>query len=218
MYSLKRLGVFSCLLVLAASAVGAPVSTNVSACVNTTTGAVRIVASTSLCVAGEIGMSWAVTGAVGPIGPQGPAGTAGATGPAGTPGAAGATGPAGPQGTTGATGVAGATGPAGTPGANGAIGPAGPQGTAGATGAAGAQGPVGPTGLTGATGPAGPIGPRTDGPGRRGAGVAAGGHDLGGQSHAAKLIGHPLGRPLHVGPVLRPRSASIPSAWTFFRS
>jgi len=156
--SLKYVGVLAFSLLASSAAMAAPVSSNVSACFNSSTGLVRIVASTSLCVGGEIGMSWAVTGAVGPIGPQGPAGTAGATGPAGTHGAAGATGPAGPQGTTGATGVAGATGPAGTPGANGAIGPAGPQGTAGATGAAGAQGPVGPTGLTGSTGPAGPTG------------------------------------------------------------
>ena len=62
MYSLKRLGVLSCLLFVASAAMAAPVSTNVSACVNSTTGAVRIVASTSLCVAGEIGMSWALVG------------------------------------------------------------------------------------------------------------------------------------------------------------
>ena len=43
----------------------APVSTNISACVNSTTGAVRIVASTSLCVAGETGMAWALVGPTG---------------------------------------------------------------------------------------------------------------------------------------------------------
>jgi len=47
----------------------APVSTNIYACVNSTTGAVRIVASTSLCVAGETGVSWALTGPTGPPAP-----------------------------------------------------------------------------------------------------------------------------------------------------
>ncbi|MGD0682525.1 MAG: hypothetical protein ABR990_10770 [Terracidiphilus sp.] len=83
------------------AALAAPVSTNVSACVNSTTGAVRIVASTSLCVAGETGMSWALAGPSGPAGPQGPAG------------ATGATGAQGPQGLLGNSGPAGATGPAG---------------------------------------------------------------------------------------------------------
>jgi len=155
MYSLKRMGVFSCLLSMATAAVAAPVSSNVSACVNSSTGAVRIVTSTALCVAGEIGMSWAVTGAVGPAGPQGPAG---AQGPAGS---AGQIGPAGPQGTpgvagpTGATGLTGSTGPTGPAGAQ---GPAGPTGATGATGATGSQGPQGLLGNTGPQGLQGPAG------------------------------------------------------------
>jgi len=80
----------------------APASTNITACVSSTNGAVRIVASTSLCVAGETGMSWAL---VGPTGPAGPAGAAGATGNTG------ATGPQGPAGPAGATGAAGSSGP-----------------------------------------------------------------------------------------------------------
>ena len=58
----------------------APASTNIDACVNSSTGTVRIVASTSLCVAGETGLTWALSGATGPQGPTGPAGAAGATG------------------------------------------------------------------------------------------------------------------------------------------
>src|ERR1035438_7617407 len=95
MSSLRNLGVLVSALLAGASAMAAPASTNVYACINSTTGAVRIVASTNLCIAGETGMSWALVGPVGAPGPQGPAGVAGAQGPAGaagTPGAAGATG------------------------------------------------------------------------------------------------------------------------------
>ena len=173
MFSLKRLGVFSCLLFVAAAAMAAPVSTNISACVNTTTGAVRIVGSTSLCVAGETGMAWALVGATGTQGPAGPAGAQGLAGPAGSQGPAGATGqtgpagvagPAGPTGASGQTGPAGVAGPAGPTGATGAqgaqgpVGPTGLTGATGATGAQGAQGPTGPAGATGATGPQGPQG------------------------------------------------------------
>ena len=135
MSSLKYVGVLAFTLLAGTAALAAPVSTNISACVNSTTGAVRIVASTSLCVAGEIGTSWAVTGAVGPTGPQGPAG------------------PAGPQGATGLQGATGATG------AQGPIGNTGPQG---ATGATGAQGLMGNPGAEGPTGPQGPAGPLTN--------------------------------------------------------
>jgi hypothetical protein len=128
MSSLKYVGVLAFLLLASTAAMAAPVSSNISACVNNSTGAVRIVASTSLCVAGEIGTSWAVTGAVGPTGPQGPAG------------------PAGPQGPQGATGATGAQGPIGNTGPQGTTGPAGPAGATGATGSTGAAGPAGPQG------------------------------------------------------------------------
>ncbi|MFZ1084938.1 MAG: hypothetical protein WAN35_08235 [Terracidiphilus sp.] len=129
----KSLGVLFCALLLGAAAIAAPVSTNISACINTTTGAVRIVNSTNLCVAGqETGTSWAL------IGPAGSAGTPGAPGPAGPQG------PAGAAGSTGATGATGATGPAGPAGPE---GPAGPAGPTGATGPAGPQGGAAPTSL-----------------------------------------------------------------------
>jgi hypothetical protein len=80
MSSLKYVGVLAVSLLGNTAVMAAPVSTNISACVNSSTGAVRIVSSTSLCVEGEIGTSWAVTGAVGPTGPAGPAGPTGAAG------------------------------------------------------------------------------------------------------------------------------------------
>jgi hypothetical protein len=177
MFSLKSLavsGVCAASLLAAVPAMAGPTTSSIAACVNTSTGAVRIVASLSDCVAGETGVTWAVSGPVGPQGPVGPAGITGApgsAGPAGAPGPAGATGPIGATGATGATGAAGPIGPAGATGAvgaTGAIGPIGPAGAtgpagaigpAGATGAAGPVGPAGPAGATGAFGPAGPVGP-----------------------------------------------------------
>jgi hypothetical protein len=145
MSSLKHLGVFVSALLAGTAAMAAPVSTNISACVNSTTGAVRIVASTSLCAGGETGMSWALVGPVGPTGPQGPAGANGPSGPAGPTGAHGGTGATGPQGLIGNTGVAGAQGP---PGLGGAPGATGPQGPAGATGPPGSYGTgAAPTGI-----------------------------------------------------------------------
>jgi hypothetical protein len=81
-----------------------------------------------------------------------------------TMGAAGPEGPAGPIGPQGLTGDTGATGPQGPPGATGAIGPQGPPGDTGAIGpqglpgATGAIGPQGPPGATGAMGPQGATG------------------------------------------------------------
>jgi hypothetical protein len=121
MSSRNSLGVLVCSLLLGTAAMAAPLATQVNACVNSTTGAVRIVSSTTLCVAGESGMTWALVGPAGPIGPPGPAGatgSAGAIGPAGGVGPAGAVGPAGPTGPTGPTGATGATGPAASVPAN----------------------------------------------------------------------------------------------------
>ncbi|MGD0788074.1 MAG: collagen-like protein [Terracidiphilus sp.] len=168
MSSLKCVTALGLSLIAGSAAMAAPASTAIAACVNTTTGAVRIVSSLSLCVAGETGITWALAGPTGPAGPAGPAGAAGAQGPAGP---AGSTGPAGAAGPAGATGPAGPAGPAGATGATGSTGPAGPagsQGPIGNTGPAGAQGPAGPQGLmgnpgtngtNGATGPPGPAGP-----------------------------------------------------------
>ena len=99
MISIQHFGTIAAVLAASATAWAAPVTTTISACVNDTTGAVRIVSSTSLCIAGqETGLSWALTGPVGATGPQGPAG------PQGPTGATGPEGPAGPQGPAGTGG------------------------------------------------------------------------------------------------------------------
>jgi len=116
MSSLKHLGVLVSALLVGTAAMAAPVLTNIYACVNNSTGAVRIVASTSFCVAGETGMSWALVGPTGPTGATGPAGATGSqgpTGPTGVTGSAGSQGPAGANGTTGPDGATGPEGPAG---------------------------------------------------------------------------------------------------------
>ncbi len=165
MFSLRILPILGVSLFVTEAALAAPTSTQITACVNQTTLAVRIVPSPSQCVAGESVVSWAVTGPVGPTGATGPAGPMGLPGANGAPGIAG---PAGPMGATGAAGPAGTPGVNGVAGAPGPIGPPGPMGTPGVNGVAGApgpagptgpQGPSGPTGAQGAQGPAGPTGP-----------------------------------------------------------
>jgi hypothetical protein len=84
-------------------------------CVNTRTGALRLVPATATrCTTGEQAVTWSYRGA------PGPRGATGATGPRGLPGATG------PQGATGAQGPQGLSGPQGP------TGPAGPQGDSGA--------------------------------------------------------------------------------------
>jgi len=117
---------------------GAVTTGLIYACVNNSSGTIKIVSATAECSNNEISLVWNATG---------PQGATGATGPQG---AAGPTGATGPQGVTGASGPQGATG---------ATGPNGSSGAAGATG------PQGPGGATGATGPAGPAGPAGGGPG-----------------------------------------------------
>jgi hypothetical protein len=103
----------------------APISADaqqIFACVNATSGAVRIVAQGVACRTPESLVTWNV---VGPQGPPGPAGPAGALGP---PGPQGPAGPAGPQGSAGQQGPAG---PQGMSGGRGPYGPAGPKGEPG---------------------------------------------------------------------------------------
>lgn len=95
----------------------------IRACVNKSTGIMRLVGPEAKCKRSERLVIWNVQG---PVGPQGIAGPAGSTG---------ATGPAGPTGPTGASGSSGGSGPAGP------AGPAGANGADGATGATGATGP-----------------------------------------------------------------------------
>jgi hypothetical protein len=68
------------------------------ACVNNTTGAVKIVNSTTTCATGTHKIQWNQTGPRGPVGPAGPQGVAGPTGPQGSSGLQGPAGPQGPPG------------------------------------------------------------------------------------------------------------------------
>ncbi len=100
----------------AASAATAP-ATVIVACVNKTTGDVRIVATGVLCTTKEAVVRWNVKGPAGPEGPKGAIGARGEVGPAGPRGATGARGPQGVQGFTGGTGPSGPQGPGGFNGA-----------------------------------------------------------------------------------------------------
>ena len=80
----------------------------ISACVNNSSGAVKIVGPTDTCPNNWSAVSWNAEG------PAGPAGPTGAAGPKGDTGAVGATGATGATGNTGATGATGSTGAAGT--------------------------------------------------------------------------------------------------------
>jgi hypothetical protein len=147
-------------------------SGHINACVNNTTGMVRLVPSqlpapfnttcnttTTSPVLLESPLQWNQVGPAGPQGVQGAKGDKGDKGDTGAAGAAGQPGPQGPQGLKGDTGAAGATGPAGPIGPNGAAGAVGPQGPAGPIGMTGLTGPQGATGLPGDVGPVGPAGP-----------------------------------------------------------
>ena len=100
----------------AAGAAAAATSGTINACVNNSSGELKIVGATATCGTNETLLTWNQQGPQGIQGPAGPKGDTGATGPAGTNGTNGidgATGPTGPKGDTGATG------PAGTNGTNG---------------------------------------------------------------------------------------------------
>ncbi len=111
------------------------------ACVNNSSGTIKMTGASGVCANNEQRIVWNQEG---PQGLPGAAGEPGATGPAGEPGAAG---PAGEPGEAGPAGEPGAAGPTGEPGA------AGPAGPAGEPGPAGAQGPTGPQGERGPAGP-----------------------------------------------------------------
>ena len=75
------------------------------ACVNNSSGEVKIVSASTVCNNNFAKISWDVAGAQGPPGPAGPTGPAGPIGPIGSTGPTGATGPAGPAGAQGAPGI-----------------------------------------------------------------------------------------------------------------
>jgi len=89
------------------------------ACVNNSSGTIKIVTATTQCSNNEIQLVWNAEG------------VAGLTGATGATGASGATGATGASGATGATGATGASGADGATGATGSQGPTGPEGPAG---------------------------------------------------------------------------------------
>jgi hypothetical protein len=98
------------------------------ACVNNSSGTIKVISATGTCGSNEIKLVWNTQGPQGVPGPQGPTGAIGAAGPQGE------TGPQGIPGPQGATGMAGAQGPAGPQGATGPTGATGPQGAPGISG------------------------------------------------------------------------------------
>jgi hypothetical protein len=102
----------ACVVTLALAPISADAQ-QIFACVNATSGAVRIVAQGAACRTPESLVTWNVVGPQGPPGPAGPAGALGPPGPQGPAGPAGALGPPGPQGPAGPPGP---PGPKGDPG------------------------------------------------------------------------------------------------------
>ena len=162
---MKRLSVIAVAFIGATSApIGAArAADQIYACVNASSGEIKLVAQNAACKNNETLVVWNVVGPQGMIGPAGPVGPQGPIGPIGP------VGPLGPQGPAGVNGAQGPIGPAGANGAQGAIGPAGPQGPIGPVGANGAagpigpvgpQGPIGPVGANGVAGAIGPVGPQ----------------------------------------------------------
>src|SRR5688500_11366737 len=88
---------------------------HIYACVNNSSGTIKIVTQIESCAAGATRYDWNSVGIQGPTGAEGPTGATGATGaigPTGATGPTGAEGPTGPAGASGATGGTGASGPA----------------------------------------------------------------------------------------------------------
>lgn len=99
-----------CAFFTAAQLPAAAATVTYFACINNSSGAIRIVNQSTVCSSSEHKIQW---NQAGPQGPQGPKGATGATGAQGPKGATGAT---GPQGATGATGPQGPQGPQGPAG------------------------------------------------------------------------------------------------------
>jgi hypothetical protein len=113
---MKHLSIFG-VAFLASLALGpngvARAADQIFACVNTSSGEIKLVAPNAICRNNETLVVWNVVGPqglIGPVGPPGPAGPAGPQGVQGPPGLAGAPGPQGPAGSRGSTGPAGPPG------------------------------------------------------------------------------------------------------------
>ncbi|MGH9604582.1 MAG: hypothetical protein ACRD3N_02665 [Terracidiphilus sp.] len=96
MRCVKILAIGASMLLTGTEAMAGPAATTIDSCVNNSTGAVRIVASSAACnLSKEHFVTWA---AVGPAGPTGATGSQGLMGSAGNTGATGQAGPAGAAG------------------------------------------------------------------------------------------------------------------------
>jgi hypothetical protein len=130
----------SVVALMSSQSVFAAGTSTINACVNKTTGVVRIVTK---CTSKEKVITWNQTGVAGSKGDTGDTGSKGDTG---SMGPQGLTGPAGPQGVQGPLGLQGVQGPTG---AQGFTGPQGLQGLVGPMGPQGPQGIQGPAGSSG---------------------------------------------------------------------
>ena len=85
-------GIVAFFLGSASLSVGLAATGVIDACVNNSSGTIKIVSAPTQCSNNEIRLVWNADGVAGPTGPEGP------TGPTGPQGLAGATGPQGPAG------------------------------------------------------------------------------------------------------------------------
>lgn len=83
---LKMLRVATVLIASSIAFEGRAAAQAIEGCVKTNSGAIRILAAGSSCLASEVPVSWNVAGIPGPPGPQGPQGAQGPTGPQGPAG------------------------------------------------------------------------------------------------------------------------------------
>jgi hypothetical protein len=122
------------------------------ACVNNSSGTIKMIDASKTCDKSEVKIEWNQVGPKGDKGDKGDTGDTGQQGLQGVQGPIGDTGTQGPQGVQGPIGDTGAQGPQGVQGPIGNTGPQGPQGVQGPIGDTGPQGPKGDTGTTGPKG------------------------------------------------------------------
>ena len=92
-----------------------PTNDLVHACVNHSSGSIKIVDADDRCKKNWTPLDWNLVGPEGPQGPVGPEGPEGPQGPVGPQGPEGTQGPVGPEGPEGPQGEVGPQGPQGPP-------------------------------------------------------------------------------------------------------
>ena len=111
----------------------------IHACVNNTSGELKIVGANAACPNNYRALDWNIQGSAGQQGPIGPAGPVGPVGPVGAVGPVGPIGPMGPIGPQGLQGLPGLQGEQGSQGLQGEQGPQGLQGIQGLAGISGLE-------------------------------------------------------------------------------